>query len=131
MLEKIYTRVRCHLTPAVWVLVPGIVFHELTHVVVARPWAAETGVDWSGDAPLARMVWPPETPAWAVVAAHLAPVVVGTFIGSFAAATVLNDPQAVAGVSPSLAGYLALNWLAYALPSPSDVAPVVEVIQRG
>ncbi|MCU4926928.1 hypothetical protein OB905_13215 [Halobacteria archaeon AArc-dxtr1] len=64
----------------VWLLVPALPLHELTHAIVAKPWA-DVEIDWHH--PMVIMHWD-DAPPWAILCAHVAPLLIGCLVGSAA-----------------------------------------------
>lgn len=106
------------LKPWIWLFVPGILLHEATHYLVAWPVAESVSVDPDGEIPTVRMLWAPGTALWVIIAAHLAPTLLGWAIGAAGVVAVLG------GVLPAFPvwvwGYLVLNWVAFAYPGGED-----------
>lgn len=105
---------------------PALLAHELTHAVVAQPFA-ETSIRWRTTTPHVELDWQAGTPRLAVWCAHLAPTILG---GLTAALTLFVVAEVVSMGMPSnpfhtaavalLVGY---NWLLYAFPSREDRRP--------
>lgn len=105
------------------ITLPPAIAHELAHLVVVLPWAAQVGVVFdmtSADAEV-RVNYRESTPQWAVTAAHYAPLVSGVVIGVLAVVWLLS-----ASITPATAqewlwwAVLAVWWAIYTLPSPLD-----------
>lgn len=100
----------------VWLIVPAMILHELTHAAIARRWA-DVEIDWH--APVVIMHWN-DAPRLAVVAAHLAPLAVGYSLG------VLGAAAALGGFWPDLSllawTWLLGNWLNYTALSVEDLS---------
>jgi len=94
---------------------PGAVCHELTHALVAEPWASPTldfdeiacRFEWDGDHYLARAV------------AYIAPLVVGSALTVGLWLTVAGRPGSVVGVA--VAAYVYVNLAVYTVASAVDV----------
>lgn len=97
------------------VTLPGLLLHELTHAVVARPFVDGITFHWSEIA--VSLVWSDER-RWPRICAHLAPLGVGYLVGMAAVVSVVVLDMAV---HPLAFGWLALQWLLYVGPSPADV----------
>jgi len=97
------------------VLLPGVVAHELTHILVARPWA-RGAVDW--DAIACELHWRSEHPA-PRAAAHIAPLVGGYALGVGALAAVIGQPGIT--IHAGLLAYASVNWLCYTVASVADL----------
>ncbi|WP_367175099.1 hypothetical protein [Haloarcula rubripromontorii] len=103
-------------------LLPGVVAHELTHVVCATSWA-NTALDWDSIAFEAE--WTSSHPA-PRAAAHIAPLVAGYAAGVGVFAVVIGRPQF--SIHAGLLAYLSVNWLAYTIASVSDVAVCLQYL---
>jgi hypothetical protein len=98
---------------ATWL--PGAVAHELTHALVASPWASTTldwdeiacEFAWDGDHYLARS------------AAYIAPLVVGSALTVGVWLTVLGRPAGV--VEVAIAAYVYVNLGIYTIASAVDL----------
>lgn len=106
------------LTPWIYVVVPGIALHELSHAAVGRRYG-DVAIDWTR--PVVELDWNDEVPVWGVFGFFLAPLLAGG-LASFALAVVL--PIA----SPPVAAWLLVNWLLLAGPSVLDVRELVAVL---
>ncbi|MFY4814535.1 hypothetical protein ACOJIV_17830 [Haloarcula sp. AONF1] len=103
-------------------LLPGVVAHELTHIICATSWA-DTTLDW--DAIAFEAEWTSSHPA-PRVAAHIAPLVAGYAAGVGVFAVVIGRPQF--SIHAGLLAYLSVNWLAYTAASVSDVAVCLQYL---
>lgn len=94
---------------------PGVLLHELTHAVVASPFA-DVDIVWGAVA--VDMEWRPSTPRGAVAIAHLAPLLVGWLTGLvFVVGHVLYQPDL-----PGLAMiFVVVQWLLYTVPVLGDL----------
>lgn len=92
-------------------LLPGVLLHELTHGLVARPWA---DVEYRWDLVAVDLHWRPGTPRWAVAAAHLAPLAVG-WVAGFAAllAALAGHTVTLLLAHVPVVVYVLLNWAFY------------------
>lgn len=112
----------------VWVLAPAVPLHELTHAAVGERVGADVTVDWT--APSVTMDWPAEPNALAVLAAHLAPLLIGYVL---APAVVVGLALGVrSGFSVGVLMWVAINWLYFSFPTGQDlsvVGPVANAIR--
>lgn len=126
-----------HRTPAWWrtlpawaqatilaLLLPGVLAHELTHILVAQPWGSGA-VDL--DAIACELTWRSEHPA-PRAAAHIAPLVGGYALGVGVVAVALGQPGI--SVHAGLLAYASVNWLAYTAASTADVAVCVHYLRE-
>lgn len=108
---------------AVWLLMPAVILHEMTHAIIAERWA-EVKIDWSE--PVCTIIWPQEPPVGGYLAAFLAPMGIGYTI-----ALVLGGAATV-GLLPTLPLWFLIwaggNWLYYSFPTPSDLSAIGDVI---
>ncbi|WP_224332870.1 hypothetical protein [Haloprofundus halobius] len=117
------------MTGVLWhLLTPAVPLHELTHALVALPWASNVETDLQrGDAEV-RITWRDETPLWAVYLAHLAPMLVGLGLVLVAVATIgVPSASSLEGLGIHEAGLLlilACNWAIYSFPSYEDRHPL-------
>jgi hypothetical protein len=94
---------------------PGVVAHELTHAITARPWASATldldaiacRFEWEGDHYLARAV------------AYIAPLVVGSALTVGLWLTVAGRPAGV--IEVAIAAYVYVNLGVYTVASAVDL----------
>jgi hypothetical protein len=103
-------------------LLPGVIAHELTHMLCAAPWS-QTALDWDGIAFEAE--WTSSHPAPRAVA-HIAPLVAGYAAGVGVFAVVIGRPQF--SIHAGVLAYLSVNWLAYTVASVSDVAVCLQYL---
>jgi hypothetical protein len=105
------------------VTLPPAIAHELAHVLVVLPWAAQVGVVFDmtrADAEV-RVNYRENTPRWAVTAAHYAPLVSGLVIGVLAVVWLLSASLAPATAQEWLWwAVLGVWWAIYTLPSAAD-----------
>lgn len=108
----------------VWVFVPGLVLHEVTHAFAARRWA-DVNIDWTEIR--VTMEWN-DAPITAVIGANLLPTIIGYTIGGVALVSISS------GVSPKLGAlgwvWLIGNWLIYSMPTRDDIT-VIQQIRSG
>lgn len=97
-------------------LLPGVVAHELTHILVAQPWGSGH-IDWDDIA--CEIEWRSDHPA-PRAAAHIAPLVAGYALAVGALAVVLGQPTV--SIHAGLLAYVSVNWLAYTVASVADLA---------
>jgi hypothetical protein len=105
------------------ITLPPAIAHELAHLLVVLPWAAEVGVvfDVRGADAEVRVNYRDGVPQWAITAAHYAPVVSGVAIGLLAVAWLTTQ-----SIAPTTAhqwlwwAVLAVWWGIYTLPSAAD-----------
>lgn len=98
------------------VLLPGVVLHELTHILVAQPWGSGV-IDWDGIA--CELRWRSDHPA-PRAAAHIAPLVGGYALGVGALAVVIGQPGIT--IHTGVLAYASVNWLCYTVASVADAA---------
>lgn len=121
-------------------LTPASALHELTHLLVAKPFAAETEYQRVGLSERARLVWECGTPTAWVRLAHLAPTLLGVgmalvmlpllpaledavvLVGT-ALAYQLGMPEAAPELSALVGMGVLVNWVVYAWPSYGDRHP--------
>lgn len=112
---------------------PATAAHEATHWAVAR-WHAETDVTLGGERPEVLASWDDTAPWWAIVAAGLAPALVGT-----ASAVTALGWIALRGGGPLpssvedwlLLSVMAAYWGIYTVPSAGDWATVRDGAAQG
>lgn len=104
------------LTLACWL--PGVVAHELTHALVAKPWA-RTSLNWDDVA--CEFDWRTGHPAPRLVA-YIAPLVVGSALTVGSVAAVTGQPGLT--LSIGLAAYATVNLLVYTVASLADLMGV-------
>jgi len=100
------------------VMFPAVLAHELTHAAVAWPWIQARSVDdvvHRYIPPRLELEYPAGTPVLAVVAANLAPTLLGASFGP------LLVPWAVGLPAPIMA-YVLGAWMLYTIPSPDDLS---------
>lgn len=105
------------------ITLPPTIAHELAHVLVVLPWAAQVGVvfDVSGADAKVEVNYRDGTPQWAITAAHYAPVVSGMLIALLAIVWLVSQ-----SIAPTTArewlwwSVLAVWWGIYTLPSGED-----------
>jgi len=105
------------------VTLPPTVLHELAHLLVVLPWAAQVGVVFDmtrADAEL-RVNYRSGTPQGAVVASHYAPAVSGVAIAVVAVWWLLTQGLAPATATEAVWwSVLSVWWAIYTLPSGRD-----------
>jgi hypothetical protein len=105
----------------VWTAVstPAMVLHELTHALVAQPWAERSAVVFDGASAAVHIEWSDDPPAWGVTLAHLAPTLLGTLVGLIGLVQLATSPPT--GLNQWLvAGAIAAYWTIYVAPSGDD-----------
>lgn len=105
-------------------LLPGVVAHELTHILVATPWGSGH-IDW--DTIAAVLEWESDAPG-PRAAAHIAPLVGGYALGVGALAVVLGQPGF--SIHAGLLAYASVNWLAYTVATVADVAVFLHYLRE-
>ncbi len=103
-------------------LLPGVVAHELTHILVAQPWGSGS-IDWDHIA--CELEWRSDRPA-PRAAAMIAPLVGGYALGVGIVAVALGQPGIT--VHTGLLAYASVNWLAYTVASVADLATFVRYV---
>lgn len=113
-----------HWKTVVWLLMPSVILHELTHGWIAQRWADKVRVDWSE--PNIWTYWPQEPPVAGYLAAFLAPMIIGYAVTAGVALA------AVGGLLPSLPLWAMIwlggNWLYYSFPTRSDLGAIGDVL---
>lgn len=107
--------------PWVYLIVPGIALHELSHAVAGRRYGA-VSVDWTR--PAVDIEWNDPVPVWGVVAFYLAPLVTGGLVA-------IALPLAFGAVPAVVDVWLVLNWILLAGPSVTDVRGLVSAVLGG
>jgi hypothetical protein len=105
------------------ITLPPAIAHELAHLLVVLPWAAQVGVvfDMTNADAEVRVNYRDNTPQWAINAAHYAPVVSGAALALLAVWWLTTH-----SVAPTTAqqyvwwSVLAVWWGIYTLPSGAD-----------
>jgi hypothetical protein len=105
-------------------LLPGVVLHELTHILVAQPWGGGS-IDW--DTIACELEWRSDHPA-PRAAAHIAPLVGGYALGVGALAVAIGQPGVT--VHTGLLAYTSVNWLCYTVASVADAAVCVHYLRE-
>jgi len=122
-----------------WLLLPAEPLHELTHALVASPYAS-VSFRMRGYAASARLAWPADTPRGWVRLAHLAPTLVGVMLGVCAvpflpvldallstmgteAAVLLGATEARQEMQVLVSLAALVNWMVFTWPSHSDRHP--------
>lgn len=98
---------------------PATLAHELTHMLVALPWAVESAIIVDERGPAHYVRWDDDTPAWAVWLASLAPTLLGSAVGLIGLLRLLTAPPATLNTW-LLAGAIAGYWTIYVAPSHDD-----------
>lgn len=101
----------------VWLLVPALPFHEFTHAIVANRWA-DVEIDWHD--PVVTMRWTDAPPA-AVIAAHIAPLLVGCLVGGLALLAVGLEAVPIPELHSLVWVWLVGNWFNYTALSARDL----------
>jgi hypothetical protein len=99
---------------------PASMLHELTHFVLAQPWAEQSAIIWDDQGLVHGVDWQPETPRWAIVLASLGPTILGSLVGLVGLWRLLTAPPATLN-EWLIAGAIAGWWTIYASPSPDDL----------
>lgn len=105
------------------ITLPPAIAHELAHLLVVLPWAAQVGVVFDVQTANAevRVNYRENVPQWAVTAAHYAPVVSGVGIGVLAVWWLTTNSLAPTTAQQWLWwAVLAVWWGIYTLPSAAD-----------
>lgn len=107
----------------VYLLLPGIFLHELTHAVLARPYG-DVAIDWAE-----AMVWIEfdRAPPHAALLALLGPTVIGVPLIIATMLLLLYFPPNLS--DPVVLFWLAINMVLYAAPSPQDVDSALSVVR--
>ena len=98
-------------------IVPALPLHELTHAIVAQPWADQVDIDWHD--PVTTMRWV-DAPPQAVILAHIAPLMIGCLIG--ATGLLLLAQGFVPDLSLITWAWIAGNWINYTALSARDLS---------
>lgn len=108
--------------------VPAVLAHEATHALVATLLGADVEAGAEDGRAYVDMVWPEETPSLAVVAAHLAPTVLGLGLLLLLLALFgLPSPASLseAGIHQiAILVLLATQWAVFVYPSREDRRPL-------
>jgi len=130
----------------VWVrlVTPAEPLHELTHMLVAAPFAREVSFERRPDGgAYARLEWPGDAPVVWVRLAHLAPTIVGVTTGvvvglafpqvvdvvewaGMELAMAVGVPSAAGKVQLALGLLVTVNWVIFSIPSQQDLRPFQE-----
>jgi hypothetical protein len=114
--------IRLRTAASVWwrlLSLPATLAHELTHLLLALPWADESAIIFDGRGPAHYVNWQDSVPRSAVVLASLGPTILGSVVGLVGLVLMLQDPPA--GRELVLAGGVAAWWVIYVSPSPDDL----------
>lgn len=109
------------LTAGLWRLAswPATLLHELTHMLLALPWAEESAIIVDGD--VGHYVnWSPTAPQWAILLASLGPTLLGSLVGVVGLYQLVTSPPGTVA-EWLLAGAIAGWWTIYAAPSGDDL----------
>lgn len=112
-------------------ILPAMPLHELTHAAVGRLAGADVRMGFDEVGAYAEMQWTPDTPILWARLTHLAPTIVGLFLGALVGAVTFfafEPVQALGFVAADLlrliaSFWLAVNWFVYAYPGPADRNP--------
>lgn len=111
--------------------VPVQLLHELAHVAVAAPFAADWEIVVGPTATDTFVEFRDDAPAWGVALAHLAPLLSGLLGAGIAGLVFLAG-----GLSGPLTAWdlllhstLAMAWTLYTKPSRSDVQGAIRALQ--
>jgi hypothetical protein len=101
---------------------PPVVLHELTHALLAQPWAERSGVVFDGADAALVVEWIDDPPVWGILLAHLGPLLIGLCAGSVGVWRLwVAPPTSTAGWL--LTGCIAAWWLVFTMPSADDRNP--------
>lgn len=108
-----------------WLLIPGAMLHELTHILVAIQYAGYSVTYERPNATIPivgvrlKLHWNAEAPLWAVLAGQVAPMVVGLWLAPVVAYGLLWALSA--GLPVGVAGWVVLNWFIFVAASADDI----------
>jgi len=94
--------------------------HELTHFLLALPWAEESAIIADQQGLAHGVTWTDDAPTWAIVLASLGPTFLGALVGVVGLFRLVTQPPATMNqwlLSAAIAGY----WVIYASPSGEDL----------
>ena len=118
--SSLWARVPTSLQVAILaVCLPGMLSHELTHLVLGRRWAADATLDL--DRMAVDLEWSPSTSWWRVVVQGLAPLLVGWLLGALAAAYAVFAGVRVPVVLVPVLAWAVFQWAVYTLPFWGDL----------
>jgi len=99
---------------------PATLAHELTHMLLAAPWADETAVAWHADGVACFTNWTPSAPRWAIVLASLGPTILGSLVGIGGLWQMLTAPPS-SSRELLITAAIAAWWVIYTTPSGDDL----------
>lgn len=98
---------------------PPMLAHELTHFLLALPWAEQSAIVVDDSGPFHGVDWTDDAPRAAIVLSSLGPTFVGTIAGGIGLWHLWHSPPSSAR-QWVLVGVSAIWWSIYAAPSPAD-----------
>jgi hypothetical protein len=99
---------------------PATLLHELTHMLLALPWAEESAIIVDDVGVAHHVNWRQDTPMWAIVLASLGPTMLGSVVGLVGLIQLVTTPPGTV-TEWLLAGAIAGWWTIYAAPSGDDL----------
>ena len=99
---------------------PAALLHELSHALVALPWADAVAVQFDGSGGAACEVSWEDPPDYAVLLAAYAPLWLGTVVGAIGLWSFVTGPQPQSLNDWLLSGALAGYWVVYVAHDPRD-----------
>jgi len=100
---------------------PATLLHELTHMLLAVPWAAESAIIVDEDGPACYVTWATSAPRWGIVLASLGPTLLGAIVGVLGLWQLATSPPGSLNQLLLSAG-IAAYWVIYVAPSEDDLA---------
>jgi hypothetical protein len=99
---------------------PATLLHELTHFLLALPWADENAIIRDEGGVAHYCSWGEDVSAWSVWLVSLGPTLLGSVVGVIGLWRLVSAPPGTAGealVAAAIAGY----WIIYVVPSGDDL----------
>jgi hypothetical protein len=99
---------------------PATLLHELTHFLLALPWADQSAIIVDDQGICHGVDWTDDAPRWAIILASLGPTFLGALVGIIGLWRLATVPP---GGSREwlIAGALAAYWSIYVAPSGDDL----------
>lgn len=99
---------------------PATMAHELTHMLLAVPWAEESAIIVDDVGVVHAVNWTDDAPRWGIILSSLGPTFLGALVGFVGLWQLLTSTPS----GPNdwlIAGALAAWWVIYATPSGDDL----------
>lgn len=103
-----------------WASMPATLAHELTHFLLALPWAEESAIISDEEGIIHGVTWTDDAPQWAIWLASLGPTFLGAVVGAVGLWQLASHPPASLN-DWLLAATVAAYWVIYAAPSSDDL----------